>query len=235
MDSDILINYHRAPCIVAATPADKVGAVAFDHYLDDDLNAYLIAVRKRNFMTWKNRQQIRQQDPRSGLLPSVDFSGYYKRYLPDDDGTLPRINSGVLVLNPALHQPILEQIYHDTFRDCHDDWVNGKEEIDQTYLTLRLLQAGLIHLLDPRFNRIASFEQAIHYPFMFLRQIEDLWSTCFSAILANAYFLHFAGCAEMMRLALINKEEDFAMARMENPFAGDIVSIKHRRSTKRKE
>lgn len=231
LDSDIMINYHRAPCVVAANRPGYVGAVRFDHYLDDDLNAYLIAVRKGNFISYEKRAAMRRADNKPALLPPADFSSYYGLYMSGrDEAHLPRINSGLLVMKPAVHRERLETIYQQSFEEARDEWVNGTLEIDQTFLTWKLLQAGLINLLDERFNRIASFEHAIHYPFTLIFKDETLLRMCFTSMLHNCYFLHFARCQGMMQYALINADEDFAIVGLPNVFAGDRIRIRHRRS-----
>lgn len=231
LDSDILINYRHAPCVVTANRPGYIGAVKFDHYLDDDLNAYLIAIRKSNFLTYNKRAAMRRADDRPAILPPADFSSYYGLYMPgQDESALPRVNSGLLVMKPAVHRERLETIYMQSFEEARDEWVNGDIEIDQTFLTWKLLQAGLIHLLDERFNRIAAFEHAIHYPFTLIHPEETLMRMCFTSMLHNSYFLHFARCQGMMKYALVNADEDFAIVGLPNVFAGDRVSIRHRRT-----
>jgi len=230
LDSDIMINYHRAPCIVKANEPGKIGCVRFDRYLDDDLNAWIVGVRKSQFMNYAGRKAVRDKDPRPALLPDVDFSKVYREYTPDNRD-LPRINSGVLVFKPRLHREFLESVYFDSFKDAKDEWVNGVEiDIDQSYLSYRMIRAGLSNLLDERFNIIASFEHAIHYPFAYMVGDETLHRMCWSTMLANSYFLHFARCGQMMRYAAINDDGDFAIVGLKNVFAGDKVTVKHRRS-----
>ncbi len=227
LDADIVINYNRAPCIAEANDSEKIGAVSFDRYLDDDLQAYMIGIRKGNFLTYERRMKLRKTNPGPMQLPPVDFSTYYDLY-PGDCSRLPRVNSGVLAMKPALHRELMESIYFDSFKETRDEWVDGTLEIDQTYLTYKLLRADAIKLLDRRFNRIASFEQAIHYPFTLMVPDEKLLRTCFTSMLCNSYFLHFARCAGMMKHAVANDEGDFAILGLPNVFAGDRISIKHR-------
>jgi hypothetical protein len=230
LDADIMINYHRAPCIVAATPPDRIGAVAFDRYLDDDLNAYLIGVRKGMFLTYAKRAALRKADGKPARLPDVDFSRDFSEFT-EDYRDLPRINTGVLVFNPSAHGDLLEQTYHDSFREARDEQVNGSQGVnEQTFLGVKLWKAGVLHELDERFNRIASFEHAIHYPFMYMLENESLQRMCFTTLLHNCYFLHFARCMPMMKYAHIDAEEDFAILGVKNVFAGDRVRIRHRRS-----
>lgn len=229
MDSDIIINYHMAPCIVKANNSDKIGMIAFDHYLDDDMNAYFIGIRKGNFASYEKRMKLAQQGAGPMRLPPADFSKIYSEYTPNNRD-LPRLNSGVMVMKPRLHRELMESIYFSSFEEAEDGWVNGKEiDIDQTYISYKLLQADMVNLLDRRFNVIASFEHAIHYPFTLLLGNEDILRMCFTTMLCNSYFLHFARCAPMMKYAIINENHDFAMVGLKNVFAGDVARVKHRR------
>ncbi len=234
LDADIMINYHRAPCIVAANDKinpEHIGAVAFDKYLDDDLNAYFIGIRKGNFLTYAKRLELDKKEPGKPMrLPEVDFSKVYKEYT-DENRDIPRINSGVFVLTTRLHAEFWESIYFSSFKEAKDEWVNGTEiDIDQSYIVYKLWKNKNYNLLDERFNTIASFEHAIHYPFTFIITDEFLYRMCWSTMLANTYFLHFARCAGMMKYAIINEDKDFAIVGLKDVFKNDIYTIKHRKS-----
>lgn len=232
LDADILINYHRAPCIVEANSSDKIGMTEIDHYLDDDLNAFFIGIRKGNFLTYEKRATMLQNGSGPMRLPTADFSKCYDNYMAGSTH-MPRLNSGVMVMKPAVHKELLENIYETSFQEADDKWVNGTELVnDQTYVSFKLLQKDMVNILDPRFNLIASFEHAIHYPFTFIYGGENLLRMCFTTMLCNSYFLHFARASGMMKYAVINDEKDFAIVGLKNVFATDIAEVKHRRGTR---
>jgi hypothetical protein len=235
LDADIMINHHRAPCIVEANKRideTRIGAVAFDRYLDDDLNAYIIGIRKGNFLTYEKRLELAKKEQGNPMrLPEVDFSKIYKEYTPDNKN-IPRINSGVFVLKTSLHAEFWEGIYFSSLKEAKDNWVNGTEiDIDQSYIVYKLWQKQNYNLLDERFNTIAPFEHAIHYPFTYIITDEFLQKMCWSTMLANTYFLHFTRCASMMKYAIINENKDFAIVGLNDVFKNDIYTIKHRKTT----
>ncbi len=231
LDADILINVQRAPCIVASMEgSEKVGAVRFDDYVDDDFNYYKTFIRSLKFEQYAERAAQRQAGPGAYALNGPDFRAEYGQY----PGLLeaPMINSGVLVMQPARHAAMLEQVYHDSWAEmpAHSETrCAQKGNYDQLYVTWKLWRAGMIHLLDPRFNRIAYYEQAMHYPFTLAIPDPNLWRICFTTMLCNCFFLHFAGNMHLMRFAQWTLEGDFAILGCEDVFRGDPEIIRNRR------
>jgi hypothetical protein len=224
LDADIMINYHRAPCLVSSKPGEEIGAVRFDRYVDDDFTYYQIFIRQAKFRNYQDRKRRRAETPAVCKLGGVDFSKEYSRYTAKRN--LPLINTGVLHMKPKLHRDYLESVYQDSFRDVENGSEKGNYE--QEYLSYRLIHDGMVRFLDERFNRLAYYEQALHYPFLFLLQDAALWKICLSTILANSFFLHFAGNINLMPFVSINENEDFAILGLDNPFAGDVEVISNR-------
>ena len=230
MDSDIMINYHQAPCMVEMQHTDKVGAVSFNHYIEDNFNYYKIFIRQNKFKQYQDRRRRLQVTPGRFLLSGPDFSEIYSVYTDETD--LPLINTGVLYMQPHKHRAYMEQVFHDSFTDVADPAVKGNYE--QEYLAFRLLKDDMFYRLDERFNRIAYYEQAIHYPFLFMVNDPALWKMCMTTILANAWFLHFAGNAELMKITEQNEYGDLAIVGLPDVFKHDIEVIKNRCQKKHK-
>ena len=224
LDADIMINYHRAPCIVSSMSGEEIGAVRFDQYVDDDFSYYQVFLRQAKFRNYWDRARRLVETPGAFQLGGPDFSKSYSRYTSRRD--LPLMNTGVLHIQPKLHRDYLESIYRDSFRDVENGSEKGNYE--QEYLSFRLIRDGKVRFLDGRFNRLAYYEQALHYPFLYLLQDAALWRLCLSTILANSFFLHFAGNANLMPFVSINENEEFAMLGFDNPFAGDFEVIRNR-------
>lgn len=227
LDADIIVNYHHAPCIVAANASNKLGVVAFDRYFDDDLHYHNVFMRKAMFSNITERTQALRAGiaPGKYTLSGPDCYHTYSEFTTRLD--VPRINTGVLVMKPALHADFLEQVYHDSFADMQNGALPGHYE--QSYLAWKLFQSGLYQLLDERFNRIAFIEWALHYPFTFTADNPYLLRACFTTMLSNAYFLHFAASMDMLPYAQINEERDFAIIGGKNVFAGDKLRVLHRK------
>ena len=227
LDADIIINYHHAPCIVAAHASDKFGVVAFDRYFDDDHHYHNVFIRKAMFTHIGERARALN----AGIAPGrYTLSGpdcYHTYSELTDRLDVPRINTGVLVMKPALHADFLESVYHDSFRELKNGAMPGHYE--QTYLAWKLFQAAQYNLLDERFNRIAFIEWALHYPFTLIADNPSLLRACFTTMLSNAFFLHFAACMEMLPYAQINEQRDFAILGGKNVFAGDTLRVLHRK------
>lgn len=225
MDSDIIINWHRAPCVVEANGSDKIGMVRFDRYVDDNMNYYLIFIRQAKFKNYRDRVDRLRQTPGCMSLTGPDYSREYGAYTERKD--LPILNTGVMVMKPSLHGALLERIYSESFADVADGAVPGSYE--QEYLAYRLLQADMVNLIDERFNTQAYFEMALHYPFLFAVPDKTLMQMCMTTVLSNCYFLHFAGNSDLMPFAVASDEADFAILGLKDAFKNDIEIIRNRR------
>jgi len=224
LDADIMINYHNAPCVVSSMQGDGIGAVRFDRYIDDDFTYYQVFIRQAKFRNYQARLCRLAETSQPFKLGGPDFSKTYSRYTKQR--SLPLINTGVLCMKPELHRAYLESVYSDSFNDVENGSEKGNYE--QEYLSYRLIRDSRIEFMDERFNRLAYYEQAIHYPFLYLYNGATLWRMCLSSILANCFFLHFAGNINLMPFVSINENAEFAMMGLMNPFVGDVEEIRNR-------
>ena len=166
LDSDIIINDAVAPCPVEQTPPERVGAVADQALLSHPALATPFA--RINHAQGGVAEVARAGYRVNGLEPPCDFW----------------LNSGVLVLSPAIHRELFEEIYRGSkpLANVYDE---------QFPLTYELVRRGLYQPIDPRFNQLWLEYKAASYPL--LRVAPALLSMCVATALDNSFFLHFAG------------------------------------------
>ncbi|GAB6053146.1 hypothetical protein JCM17960_19660 [Magnetospira thiophila] len=187
IDSDILINYHQAPCIVSAHQGSGIGGVTSP---PPDWGLGGAELGRSCLHTIMQQIRVRQQKapdkPTSVLW--ADYRDYYR--LMGLDGTANQmINTGVLVFDPARHGPMMAEIYLKYPKDFID--------FEMTPLSFEIQQQGLLDPLDERFNQPWSQVVLKHYPFLFnndyLHAHPDLIRQCVNAAFRQSWFMHFAG------------------------------------------
>jgi hypothetical protein len=164
LDADILINHHRAPCIVSQKKTGKIGCVTLD-------STEMITPAKRD-NRWKRRN----------AAPVTQWYQHFGLGADVDQWT----NTGVLALTKA-HKDLLRFVY-DTGQEkegFHQE--NGP-------LSYHIFKNGLAEPLDPRFNFSWTAEVVEHYPFLFSDDYYNDYvvsSLCVNAAWHNSYFMHF--------------------------------------------
>lgn len=201
VDSDILINPSTAPCIAAGVPPDKVGGVDAWSWPTADVAQLVLS---RMYEYWGEDCTV------------VDWSArdYYRSYgLPPVFDQV--VQTGVLVMSPQHHRPILENVYH-----AYEE--TGQGNFEMRPLSYELLKAGAMHWIDQRFNAIWFAHKALYYPFLLnaappergifsrLRRViypsgekgagGAMAAQCATAAFMNNFFLHFAGANSDMTL-----------------------------------
>ncbi|MBM3573466.1 MAG: hypothetical protein FJX52_14100 [Alphaproteobacteria bacterium] len=134
IDADIMINHHRAPCIVTANGSDKIGAVTHNS---------LYASRER----WENRWDRLYRNAKElfhGERGPTPPERYRQAGLPDDMTDM--INTGVMVLQPARHVEFLEWVY----ANCTENKLFASEQMPLSY---HIFKRDLCNPVDQRFNR----------------------------------------------------------------------------------
>jgi hypothetical protein len=173
LDSDIVINYPQAPCIVSETQPGKVGCVNYQQALpsfEDRKSGYFRA------------QQLSENESLRKAAP-ITFRERYE-LVGLEDGPNDFINAGVLVLEPT-HKQFLRKVY--------EDYDNRKHSFEENvWLSYELLKEDLIDPVDPRFNKLLVYELAQNYPFLFVEDELNLkfltWIV--NSVLLKSYFLH---------------------------------------------
>ncbi|MCP5366069.1 MAG: hypothetical protein H6907_18090 [Hyphomicrobiales bacterium] len=187
LDGDILINHRLAPCIVAASPADGIGAVDISDVFrraDEHFNLHARFLVLNYLMT-------RALDPATpdAVVTDGNLAAYHRRF--GLTGEAERfINTGVLVFDPRRDAPFLAEVYARYDRDFVD--------FENTPLSHDLQVDGRVRYIDRRFNTIWAQVAAEHYPFLFNPALMGerhaaLARLCAHVALRNTWFLHFAG------------------------------------------
>lgn len=175
LDSDVLVNYHTAPCIVSQWSGEKIGIVSERESLCNVLGANeTLYERYRSFL-----------GPYRHMEERYELSG-----LPNDAGDYS--NTGVFVIEPARHAEILEYIYANYQETPH----TAKEETPFSY---HIYKHGLAERIDPRFNRLWCYEMIRNYPVCIWPSIRKtiegrtMLGLCVNMAWHNAWFTHFTG------------------------------------------
>lgn len=170
IDSDILMNYENAPNI-------------FDQVKD----GFICGVNEREQFGLDDYSKVVFQR----FAPHIpgDYEGYYKRL--GFDTWYPRvINTGFLVLQPKLHAPFFRSLY-----DKYMPRIINNEDIDgdQGPLNYEGGVAGILHCLDPRWNRLWILTHVLLYPFLEEHRDRHLLQQALKNQFELNYCIHMAG------------------------------------------
>ena len=187
MDADIAINAKAAPSIVEAAGDGAIGIALYGDLQEPRQDAL---VRER----WVAAHAARHPEMSRRDLESF-WTDYFRHYGIDRECTI-RFNTGVMVLSPERHRPLLEDIYNRYEADAFDK--------DQTAINDYLTSTGAYEIIDARYNVDVWTEVLKHYPFLFMddneyRDFADnpaftkLARFCILNIFLASFFLHFPG------------------------------------------
>lgn len=182
VDADIIIS-SIAPdiCASAPDPAMVGVCVSGDQMSEADKHIYFERLHKMTI------------DPDKVMVAW----GYHEGNRLAQDGIpaegVPMLNTGVMVLTPALHN----QVFLDTYA------MEGASRLyEQPHLSHELFKRGLIHKISPRFNWIVQEIMVLHFPNSSLATDDAELEVIVNHMrkeLGKAYFLHFAGCMNLLR------------------------------------
>jgi hypothetical protein len=187
VDADILMH-PDAPSIVKGVPVEKIGAV--DEYAtpSPELHPKVIPRLARIFGT----QRI------LSIFPESAHQFYAARGLAPTFSEV--IQTGVMVLSPEHHRPILERAYY-----AHEQTDEADRLYEMPALSFEILKSGCVHWLDPKFNILWLHFQALYYPFLLLSQSGSIFAEeGIKGALAQSYFLHFGGLHDALELVDVN-------------------------------
>ncbi|CCQ74131.1 hypothetical protein [Magnetospira sp. QH-2] len=190
IDSDILINYHIAPCIVSAHTGTGIGGVATSPP-DWGMGGQAFGRSSLHSIMQQLRICAHRAPPRPVSILQSNYQDYYR--VMGLEGTADQmINTGVLVFDPAVHASLLAEVYLKHEKNFID--------FEMTPLSFEILEQGLFDPLDERFNMPWSQVVLRHYPFLFnnefLHAHPDLIVQCVNATFRQSWFLHFAGTSK---------------------------------------
>lgn len=191
IDADMVVN-PAAPNVFDAVSPETFGAV--DALASPSPEAQAAAQAK-----------IRAYLAANGLAgpddatPEAFYRGYGYAAGPDRV-----VQTGLLVLTPEAHGPVLEAAYAEDRRPDSREML-----FEMRPLSWHLLTRSPVTWLDPRFNAVWATALFNHYPFLadpaFRAAFGDrpdlyalLKARCIAATYADAYCLHFAGTADDM-------------------------------------
>lgn len=194
IDADIVIR-SDAPNVFEGVAPDVFGAV--DHFASPTPEAFAAATAN-----------IRAYQAAFGIEDAADDTAgaFYARYgFPDGPDSPDRVaQTGVLVLSPEAHAPLLEAAYREQRRPDSRAML-----FEMRPLSYHLLRGSAVRWLDPRFNALWTTALFTHYPFLADPAFQAafrgqpaafalLKARCLAACRDMAYFLHFAGAADDM-------------------------------------
>jgi hypothetical protein len=171
IDADILVNYESSPNI-------------FDQVQD----GFICGVNERLQFGLEDYNKVVW----SRFAPHLpgDCEGYYKR-LGFDRSFPAQINGGFLVFQPRLQATFFKSIYDkympqilEQNRDC---------DYDQGPLNYEGWSAGILHCLDPRWNRVWLLTQVLLYPFLDERRDRLQMQQALKNMFDLNYCIHMAG------------------------------------------
>jgi hypothetical protein len=182
VDADILPN-PEAPPVAASVPLERVGAV----------DEYSIPTREIHARTLA-KLYARWDADGVAYVHNLTPAEYYRNFdLPETFDAV--VQTGVLVLSPAHHRELLEDVY-----DRYEDRGPGFN-YEMRPLSYELLRRGVVTWLDPSFNYIWGHYKALHFPFLVTHRRHPRAAACAARATADVHFLHFAGDLEEMRAA----------------------------------
>ena len=174
---------------------EKVGAVEEFSY-SDDFGTLPHQLLERMYSYWKKSV--------------INYSGkeYYTNYgLPSGFDKV--VQTGVLVLSPRHHRPLLEKAYND-----HEEKGGPEWNYEMRPLSYELLKADAVHWMDPCFNLMWVYSLFLYYPFLvenktdsslggrFKRKLatavdapsfNTVQEACLTAAFLNSFFFHVGG------------------------------------------
>jgi hypothetical protein len=208
LDTDIMINNQTAPDIANIVPVEKVGAV--EMYSIPSKEIHDIALQRR-YNYWRSLGIDYIDNSSPGL--------YYKnRGIPGGE-LVNVVQTGVFTCSPKHHRGIFEHIY-DHYEDKQK---NANWNYEMPAMSYELVKNDLVDWISPQFNFCVGDLTAAFYPFLFhgntrpslftkvvnkiRRELNvkanDRRSKMQGIALKNiyelGYFIHFAGCSEMMK------------------------------------
>jgi hypothetical protein len=169
IDSDILVNFEKAPNILDGLEQGKIGVVPERSLFG--VIPYDSSITDR-MPTW----------PKSA-------EEYYKHYKFPKVFPV-QINSGVMVYQPAYHTKFLKGVY-----DTYSQRIYAGEDIDgdQGPLNYELHTQNLFQYMDDSWNRIWLFYHIAFYGFLNSTYDKPALQQAMKSIFDKTYFLHLAG------------------------------------------
>lgn len=179
LDADIVISEAALDILASATAPEKVGIC--------EVGAQMSPAEKHLYCEHVFKRRIIPQE--ADEVWRTHVSGQYRGSGVVSAGG-PMLSTGVMVLSPRHHQALLREIYQRP---------QASTLYEQAYLSRALLDAGLHQLISPRFNWGVHEVLLVTFAPDHNVQIPTLQHHLRNQ-LRNAYFLHFAGSFQVMKM-----------------------------------
>lgn len=206
VDADVIINSQAPPCVASLVPVELVGAV--ESYSIPSRDIHRIALR-RSCQYWRDNG-----------IPFVDNLSpglYYKKRGIEAGAEFNRVvQTGVFVCSPRFHRDVFEAIYYE-YEDVNK---SAEWNYEMPAMSYELVKNDLVHWLPAEYNFCVLDLISAFYPFIFsgsaptrkakiaaaflsvlgidLRDTAEMRRLALSNICELGYFVHFAGCPELM-------------------------------------
>jgi len=116
------------------------------------------------------------------------------------------VQTGLMAMSPEHHRELLRDVY-ENYEDPGPNL-----DFEMRPLSFELLERGLVHWLDPRFNCLWTLYKAERYPFLIDHPRHPRAPEAARRALGELYGLHFAGEADEMD-AVLSQEANAPPAR----------------------
>ena len=178
LDADIVIN-REAPSVTMDVPLGKIGAVISGDYLHPDLRLFFLRRTIRPVAVTSADAEEAWRNDQASFYAQAGIAC----------GTHDIVQTGVLVLDPS-HRALLRQVY--------DMYPAEMKFAEQLPLSAAILNSGVLHRMDSKFNTVFVERAVLHYGYLFdagiqkSPMIHHLTTLAVRMELLNSYFLHFA-------------------------------------------
>jgi hypothetical protein len=194
IDCDIVINWKAAPPIFEGVDETKVGAV--DEFLAPDAETYRRSLAV-TYLRWRANNV-----PFFHNLTPQEF--YRIRNFPEHAKV---VQNGVVVCSPARHCDVFRHVY-ETYE--HNNAPGFLAEMPP--LSHELITRGLVQWIDPRFNHqvlinIETDRRRRRLAWEHNDAKAGPLGPTLDRLLAESYFLHFAGCHHLMDQLDLNSHQ----------------------------
>jgi hypothetical protein len=153
LDSDIVINAQLAPKITDQVPFASIGGVISGAQIPEDLRVvFLSRLWNQQYPYEPGLRQWHEQQ-----------AAYYTKFglSPAPAGI---VQTGVLVASPHHHRHIFEHVYNTR-------WPGEDRNFEQIPLSHAILNSGMFHRLDSRFNSVFYETLLVHHAYLLIPEL----------------------------------------------------------------
>lgn len=205
IDADIIINNKISPDISLNIPENKIGAV--DEYEIPNRRSHSIALLSlyAKWKKWGNKKNFIEN------ITPMEY--YQKRGIQPNINLINLVQTGVFVCSPKYHKKLFEHIYYE-YEDNNGPHFN----YEMPAMSYEILKNNLQFWISPKFNYIPIYVMESDNPELFNQSklqyiifkifakinlridfIAHSKKVALLKVYNSGYFIHFAGCSDLMR------------------------------------